>query len=841
MSGGHTSDRPASLPVCRTEARRRRLFGNRDWNGLDYLEVSEDQRSLCVHFFGPVPEGLTAANVLIEGGRRIRRIRAVSVEVKRSGDPEVDDCLRISLDRFGDFSTYRLRLVEPAPESAGGGWRTLAGLDPRYAALNLRFKLDCPGDLDCRDAAPCPPPAPAEPDISYLAKDYASFRQLILDRLALIMPDWRERHAPDLGVTLVELLAYVGDHLSYYQDAVATEAYLDTARRRVSVRRHARLVDYRLHEGCNARAWVVVETATDLPPLPARDLAFITGHAAIDPDRGVLRADELTGVPADGFETFEPLTADPATVFTFRAAHSRIRFHDWGDHACCLPPGSTRATLVDEGRALRLVPGDVLVFEEVLGPATGLAADADPAHRHAVRLTAVEAGDDGLLGVPVLEVAWAAEDALPFSLCLSAWIDWPECRWVGDVSVARGNAVPVDHGRSLPPEPLGPVEAGPPAGSCGCPGSVPEVSVPSRPFAPTLTAQPLAHAEPPDGGAPASRLADQDPRRALPCLTLTEVGPGEQEGGGPVWLPRWDLLDSGPDDRHLVAETDDDRCTRLRFGDDRLGRRPEAGTRFEAHCRIGGGPAGNVGRDRIRHMLLRTGALSVEGVRPRNPMPAAGGTGPEPVAEARLYAPTAFRRLERAILPDDYARLAAGDPRLQRAAAELRWTGSWYEARVAVDPLGGEADAALLEAAAGRLHRARRAGHELAVVAARLVPVELAMTVCVSPHHTRGAVRAGLLAAFGNRRLADGTPGFFHPDRLSFGDGIALSRVVAAAMAVAGVETVKVTALKRLHEPDGGALDSGLLAFGAMEVPHLDNDPNAPENGRLTLTLRGGR
>ena len=35
-----------------------------------------------------------------------------------------------------------------------------------------------------------------------------------------------------------------------------TEAYLDTARRRISVRRHVRLVDYPMHEGCNARAWV---------------------------------------------------------------------------------------------------------------------------------------------------------------------------------------------------------------------------------------------------------------------------------------------------------------------------------------------------------------------------------------------------------------------------------------------------------------------------------------------------------------------------------------------------------------------------------------------------------
>ena len=54
----------------------------------------------------------------------------------------------------------------------------------------------------------------------------------MLDRLALLVPDWRERSPADLGVTLVELLAYVGDHLSYHQDAVATEAYLRTARRR---------------------------------------------------------------------------------------------------------------------------------------------------------------------------------------------------------------------------------------------------------------------------------------------------------------------------------------------------------------------------------------------------------------------------------------------------------------------------------------------------------------------------------------------------------------------------------------------------------------------------------
>ena len=44
----------------------------------------------------------------------------------------------------------------------------------------------------------------------------------MLDRMSALMPQWRERNPADLGVALVEVLAYVGDYLSYQQDAVAT-------------------------------------------------------------------------------------------------------------------------------------------------------------------------------------------------------------------------------------------------------------------------------------------------------------------------------------------------------------------------------------------------------------------------------------------------------------------------------------------------------------------------------------------------------------------------------------------------------------------------------------------
>jgi hypothetical protein len=49
------------------------------------------------------------------------------------------------------------------------------------------------------------------------------------------------RRREELSVALAELLAYVGDRLGYAQDAAASEAYLDTARRRISVRRRGRL------------------------------------------------------------------------------------------------------------------------------------------------------------------------------------------------------------------------------------------------------------------------------------------------------------------------------------------------------------------------------------------------------------------------------------------------------------------------------------------------------------------------------------------------------------------------------------------------------------------------
>lgn len=952
---------------CRDDARRYALRRNMargavSWNGLDYLEVDPDQVTLTVYFIGKLPPELSADSkrlpeyVRVEGGRRIRDIKVLDVDPHVQPDPELDDYLVVRVDKPGDFSTYTLRLVG------------VENIDPRYDRVEFTFKIDCPSDLDCADAPPCPPAALAEPEISYLAKDYASFRQLIFDRLSVVIPDWRERHVPDLGVALVEVLAYVGDYLSYYQDAVATEAYLDTARRRISVRRHARLVDYVMHEGTNARAWVAIETGVDFSLDPAACFFITDLSEVLSVGGGVLTADDLDDLPSDAYEVFEPLVADPRAPVELYAAHTEIHFYTWGDRECCLPRGATAATLADEwtyqpptqeeesegeeqykplpvevpqgrmrrdyeqqaapgreqfGRKLRLKVGDVLIFEEVLGPKTGTRADADQTHRHAVRLTKVTPAEDPIitrgvsapgygdveLPLPVLEIEWAEEDALPFALCVSAVGRAPECVYLDNVSVARGNVILVDHGRTLPPEDLGAVPVKSTEVACDCAGHAGETGYVAGRFEPRLARTPLTHAARLAPRAPAVRTLTQDARRALPQLRLYAIPPSPEaaplfelrdltdpsnriekagraapfagltlarhtrtllaarpEGEEPsdelrdafvadlramlgLWTPLYDLIGSDGEDRRFVVETDDEDFAHLRFGDGELGARPDAGTDFFAQYRVGNGARGNVGAEAIRHLVMRRERLDTGAyLRVRNPLAARGGMAPEPTAEVKLYAPGQFRkRLERAVIAADYARLVEREFKreVQRAASGLVWTGSWYEADVAVDALARAVEVlpehALLRRVEGMLYRFRRMGHDVDVRAARRVPLDLALRVCARPGHLRGDVKAALLDVFSNRNLSGGRRGLFHADSLTFGQSIYLSALVAAAQGVAGVESVQVTRLQRLFESPNREIERGVLELGPSEVAQLDNDPSFPEHGRLLIEMKGGR
>jgi len=909
-------------PSCSLEARRERLRLGGQLNGIDFVEVGDDGVTLCVHLFGPIPEGIGVVNVRVSGGDRITGLRVLAVSVENEPEMHDDACLRVVLDREGDHSPYCLCLVDAASGTDPAGWIAYPGFDPRYACAALRFRLDCPKDLDCAAATPCQETPGPPPEINYLAKDYASFRQLFLDRMALDAPAWQERHVPDIGIALVETLAYTADYLSYYQDAVATEAYLATARRRISVRRHARLVDYRMHEGCNARALVTLslpagEAALDLSAL----LLLVPPAGQSDVTPGALNTDQLAKARAQGALVYEPMPLDGATTITVIAANSAIRLYTWGDELCCLPRGSTQAVLVDaplpaplvppasstpdEGgavpavestraavsgpqRALKLQAGDLLIFEEVLGPATGNPADANPEHRHAVRLTAVQPIIDPLDGTLLLQVSWDPCDALPFDLCLSVRKPSPDCAWLHDVSLARGNVLLVDHGDHVPGQcdcsalcapgqgdgdypGLAVARAAMPDacqrcaalaedcwlvpgetqyGCCRCEGAVLDVLRPPSDTGHVLPGTPLTWAEPLPGrvNAPVCELLARDPRAALPQLDVYGGALGDILVPGTPdaqwrWDSRQDLLESAPDDRHFVVEVDDDGAAHLRFGDGVLGRQPQAGDFFRARTRIGNGTAGNAGRESIVWLALREG-VPPDGLVPRNPMAASGGQAAETLAEVKLYAPGAFRANPlRAIVADDYAMFAAREPAVQGAACAMAWNGSWYEADVVVDPLGRDSlPPVLAKRVWADLQPYRRIGHDVAVQAARYVPLRIKLFVCVLPDFLTAHVKAALLDRFSAGLRSDGLPGFFHPDRLRLGTPLGVSALMAEAQCVAGVAHVEVCALVRMDGSDADSVpDDGLLHLAAAEIAQVDNDPDHPDHGSIDFVMGGGR
>jgi hypothetical protein len=850
---------------CCEDRRRSAVQRHPTLNGIDFLEVidrsdepqAERQRILLLHFIKDLaPGSLDTQNIRIEGGERISNIVIVSLmfggvtspplfSPPIPSDPKV---LAVEVDQPGDFSTYTLRLIL-SPDNPD---LPPSGFDPILSSVDFSFKVACPQLFDCRTMQTCPPAQVIAPEIDYLAKDFSSFRQLMLDRLATVIPSWNEDSIADLGIVLVELIAFVADYLSYEQDAVETEAYIGTARRRVSVRRHARLVDYSMNDGSNARTWVYFEVRSDVPSVPLKQgdpgaRTVLLTQTSVS-NRVLARNSSQAQKALDEAHEALELMQD-ATLFS---AHNRIPFYTWGDIDCCLPKGATKATL--NGSFPNLQVGDVLVFEEVLGPKTGAPEDADPAHRCAVRLTKVQTGIDPLGGefltspssgpTPITNIEWGSDDALPFPVCISARNG---TLLFLDVSIARGNIVLADHGlTTASPEMLDPVPQpnpmlSPVAVSGGhCDQTVPLLK-PAR-FRPVLKQSPITQAAPLVAGAPAATSLATSPADATPSIFLT--GPG---GDQDIWRPQRDLLRSGPEAKEFVVEVENDGSATLRFGDGQFGLRPAAGTEFAATYRVGNGTNGNIGADSLFHIVSSDPAIIGDLFQPvitriRNPLPATGGIEQETIDQATRSAPSAFRIQERAVTAQDYADKAkVCAPDIQNATATFRWTGSWRTVFLTIDREGNQlVDAAFIDGLRSCLEQFRMAGQDLEVDAPSFVSLEIEIVVCIKTGYFRSDVVSALSAVLSNSTLPNGQKGVFHPDNFSFGQTVYLSPVVAAAQAVDGVASVNVTKFRRQGDASQTTVPPS-IQLGRLEIARLDADPNFPERGTLAIIPQGGQ
>ncbi|HUO39651.1 MAG TPA: putative baseplate assembly protein [Mycobacterium sp.] len=813
-----------------SDDRRTAVRNAKTVNGIDFVEVDPtSDTTLIVHFLlnlptaaqDPVPpdpaDALVADNFVISGGERITSINVVSATTIAA------DQMQVVVDRTGDFSVYCLSL------HANTETHIPAGFDPASACASFIFHIDCAANFDCQPSQDCPPEVVTPPPINYLAKDYPSMVQVMLGRLSLLAPTWTERNPADVGVALVEMMAYVGDQLSYRQDVIATEAYLGTARLRTSARRHARLVDYFIGEGSNARAWIRVLLAPSWPDgntLPAHTRCCTWYPGATPPALPDESAAYQQAVNA-GAVFFETMAE---TSPLFQQLHA-MPLYAWSDSQACLAPGATHATL--NGAFDKLAPGMVVVLAEVKGPRTGDPADADPQKRQAVTITTVLVTEDPVTGKPVTEIDWAPQDALTFPVCVSSITDPAHGeQQVWKVSAAWGNIVLADHGRSVGgfggssdplstgPEPLGVV----PSQGRFRPG----LANPNLTFAaaPPGSAQPAAAANP--TGTP------------MPVVTLTSTDPDHT---ATTWTPApgQNLFDETIDSETaaFIAEVENDGTAYILFGDGVNGMVPVAGDSFTTQYRVGNGTSGNVGRDTITLIDIPSGVTGIAGV--TNPLPASGGVDPETVDHIRQSAPVAFQTQKRAVTEADYAALTMAYAGVQRADATLRWTGSWHTVFITVERDRQAAlDTQFIDELEAYLDGYRMAGVDLEVQDGVQVPLLIQMKVCAAPDYVAADVEQALLAVFNATVQPDGSPGLFNPSRLNLGQPFYLSPLIAAAQSIDGVASVTVVTFERQDQPGTAGLAAGVLVPQPLEFFVLANDPNYPERGRFDLTVGGG-
>jgi len=349
--------------------RRKEIVIKSGLNGIDYVEVVSFKKKdnagfdslIFINCLKEVGTSINKNNIIIVGRTRIKKIeiqwtkRADLVDENSLNIPEnaknmLDDInlqdkkktILVYTDR-GDFSPYSLYLTSSQNQIE----TPLDNFDKQLSQIDFIYSTDCNNDFDCKSDEQCPQQVLDEYDIDYMAKDYASFRQVILDRLSFIMPKWKERNPADVGITLVELLSYVGDNLSYYQDAVANEAYLGTAKKRISVKRHTRLLNYFLGEGHNARTWICLQVNElgDNTVLPKN--TKILREMSNKNDRTSQTISQVTTEELKNEIVFETMYD-----IILHKSSNEIYFHTWSNPKCCLPKGTTSATLQNKGNVL---------------------------------------------------------------------------------------------------------------------------------------------------------------------------------------------------------------------------------------------------------------------------------------------------------------------------------------------------------------------------------------------------------------------------------------------------------------------------------------------------------
>lgn len=392
-----------------------------EFTGIEFVQVVDkcDQTTLRVYFltdprdlrppFEDIGDPQVTPEPLSPADFRIYNPRGIAPDVEVVLCPGLDGMhwdddvevgrryLEICVAEPGDFTEYRLRMDDDR-------------IDRFFNDVQFSFKVGCEDRLDCAEPIrECPPEDLVDFPVDYLARDFVSFRNALLDFAAQRYPDWQLPIEADLGVMLLEVMAALGDELSYLQDRHNREAYLETATERRSLRRKARLLDHEIHDGRMA------STLLELTVLP--------GETSVEGGWPVWASVE--GSTPIRFELGEGMR-DPNQNYTVDALWNPGNFTTYlfDDGQECLEAGATEL-FVRNDPANPNNPGGVLFDQNAANLWSAgrllLLRDrpADPSEidrLHVVRVVDVQLEHDELFNIDLARLRWEAEDAPPFPI-----------------------------------------------------------------------------------------------------------------------------------------------------------------------------------------------------------------------------------------------------------------------------------------------------------------------------------------------------------------------------------------------------------------------------------------
>jgi predicted phage baseplate assembly protein len=292
-----------------------------------------------------------------------------------------------------------------------------------------------------------------------------------------------------------------------------------------------------------------------------------------------------------------------------------------------------------------------------------------------------------------------------------------------------------------------------------------------------------------------------------------------------LWHEAADALALAPQERGYVTATDDDDTTSVRFGVGAAARLPSGPDNVRGTYRVGAGASGNVDRERITQLMTRP--LGVRDV--TNPLPSTGGADRENVVSARKGVPLGVAALDRLVSVRDYADFTKARAGIGKASAVRVSDGQRQFVHVTIAGIG---DAPIAETS--DLFRALKAA--LLAQGDPQLPLQIAVRELALIAFVAGIrVQPDASWPVVERRVRDALLEAFGFDRREFGDDVVLSRLVACAQAVDGVEAVDADGLALVHESITAAqlrdLPTKLAAQPPQRLPvelaRLGEDPAA--------------